>query len=333
MAKLLAADVHRALDGRWREVLADFGIDPSCLTGKHAPCPVCGGTDRFRFDDKDRRGTWICAQACNDGRKAGDGLTLARLVNRWTFPETLNAFAAYLGFEGRAVDRKVPPPPRPKPVEKAVATQRVKDLLSTMTSPDMVADVVTYLASRNVWPLPADCELYAHVGVEYRRQSQAKSWVSEGTFPCLIAPVKDLYGETVTAHVTYLENGDKLVRADHDGVVAPARKILSPMTGRIGCAVRLVPLDGSTLGIAEGIETALSAHRIHGLPVWSCLNTSLLASFMPPPGVTRVVVFADRDVAGMKAAWELGKQLEGRCTVDLELPPAGDWNDYARSAA
>lgn len=333
MARLLAADVHRAIDGRWRETLVDFGIDPSCLSGKHSPCPVCGGTDRFRFDDKDRRGTWICSQACNDGRKAGDGMTLVQKFNNWSFVETLNAFAGYLGFEGRAVDRKAPPAPTPRPVEVAVATQRVKDLLSTMTAPDMVADVVTYLTGRNVWPLPNECALYAHVGVEYRRQSLAKSWVSEGVFPCLIAPVKDLYGETVTLHATYLENGAKLVRIDSDGTELPARKIFSPMTGRVGCAVRLQPIDGTTLGIAEGIETALSAHRIHGLPVWSCLNTSLLASFVPPPGIHRVVVFADHDVPGMKAAWELGKHLEGRCTVDIELPPKGDWNDYARSAA
>lgn len=326
MARLLAADVHRALAGQWRDALCGVGVDESCLVNRHGPCPICGGKDRFRFDDKDRRGTWICNQ-CG----AGDGLTLAQKVNGWSFPETLNALAGYLGFEGRAVDRKAPPP-APRPVEKAVATQRVKDLLSTMTSPDMVADVVTYLTGRNVWPLPNECALYAHVGVEYRRQSLAKSWVSEGVFPCLITPVKDLYGETVTLHATYLENGAKLVRIDSDGTELPARKIFSPMTGRIGCAVRLMP-HGDVLGVAEGIETALSAHRIHGLPVWSCLNTALLAKFVPPPGVRRVVIFADKDVAGLEAAIELKAQLDGRCNVDIEVAPKGDWNDIARSAA
>src|SRR3546814_8086061 len=32
-----------------------FGISPSYLTGKQTPCPTCGGKDRFRFDNKDRR--------------------------------------------------------------------------------------------------------------------------------------------------------------------------------------------------------------------------------------------------------------------------------------
>ena len=202
MARLLAADVHRALAGQWRDALCGLGVDESCLVNRHGPCPICGGKDRFRYDDKDRRGTWIC-NVCG----AGDGLTLAQKVNGWSFVETLNALAGYLGFESRSVDRKAPAP-QPRKVEVAVATQRVKDILSTVTRPDLVADVVTYLASRNVWPLPNPCELYGHVGVEYRRQSLGKSWVTEGVFPCLIAPVKDLYGETVTMHVTYLERGE-----------------------------------------------------------------------------------------------------------------------------
>ncbi|MDV3452327.1 primase-helicase zinc-binding domain-containing protein [Klebsiella pneumoniae] len=38
-------------------------------------CPVCGGADRFRFDDKEGRGTWFCNQ-CG----AGDGLKLVEKV-------------------------------------------------------------------------------------------------------------------------------------------------------------------------------------------------------------------------------------------------------------
>jgi phage/plasmid primase-like uncharacterized protein len=39
--------------GNWVTILARFGADASCLDGKHRPCPSCGGTDRFRFDDRD----------------------------------------------------------------------------------------------------------------------------------------------------------------------------------------------------------------------------------------------------------------------------------------
>jgi autotransporter-associated beta strand protein len=33
------------------------------LSGRHVPCPFCGGRDRFRFDDKNGAGTWIPAGA------------------------------------------------------------------------------------------------------------------------------------------------------------------------------------------------------------------------------------------------------------------------------
>ena len=39
--------------GRWAAILPQLGVSPSALTGKHGPCPLCGGRDRFRFDDKE----------------------------------------------------------------------------------------------------------------------------------------------------------------------------------------------------------------------------------------------------------------------------------------
>jgi hypothetical protein len=44
---------------------------------RHQACPVCGGSDRFRFDDKEGRGTWFCNQ-CG----AGDGLAGRESVRR-----------------------------------------------------------------------------------------------------------------------------------------------------------------------------------------------------------------------------------------------------------
>ncbi len=45
------------------------------IKNRHQACPVCGGADRFRFDDKEGRGTWFCNQ-CG----AGDGLKLVEKV-------------------------------------------------------------------------------------------------------------------------------------------------------------------------------------------------------------------------------------------------------------
>lgn len=58
----------------WEEILLQLGIDLPGLN-KHGPCPCCGGKDRFRFDDKDGRGTWFCNHCGN-----GDGLDLIAKV-------------------------------------------------------------------------------------------------------------------------------------------------------------------------------------------------------------------------------------------------------------
>jgi putative DNA primase/helicase len=39
------------------------------------------------------------------------------------------------------------------------------------------------------------------------------------------------------------------------------------------------------LGIAEGIETALSASILFNVPVWAALTEGLLQEWVPPPDV------------------------------------------------
>jgi len=73
-AARLVSDVAAAAIGRWPDLLTAVGIDTP-FSGKHGPCPACGGKDRFRFDNKGGRGTWICNQ-CG----AGDGLDLVGKV-------------------------------------------------------------------------------------------------------------------------------------------------------------------------------------------------------------------------------------------------------------
>lgn len=71
-----ASDFVRAeAQGRWGYVLARLGYDVG--TGKHCPCPVCGGKDRFRFDNHnitEGDGGWICSQG-NGDTTGGDGLS------------------------------------------------------------------------------------------------------------------------------------------------------------------------------------------------------------------------------------------------------------------
>ena len=66
-------EIRAAAQYRWPEIHAALGIDQRYLKNKHQPCPACGGKDRFRYDDKDGNGTFICNHY-NNG--AGDGFGL-----------------------------------------------------------------------------------------------------------------------------------------------------------------------------------------------------------------------------------------------------------------
>src|SRR6478752_757930 len=72
---------------QWVALLQKYGVPASSLTGKGAPCPICGGNDRFTYDNNRGRGDWVCRK-CNDGdRKAGDGFELICKSAGMTFRE------------------------------------------------------------------------------------------------------------------------------------------------------------------------------------------------------------------------------------------------------
>ena len=84
-------------NGRWKEILSALGVDPATLKNHHGPCPGCGGKDRFRFDNLNGDGTFICSQG-GLGETAGDGFEL--LVNAGkaaSKSEALRLVADHLG--------------------------------------------------------------------------------------------------------------------------------------------------------------------------------------------------------------------------------------------
>lgn len=111
----------------------------------------------------------------------------------------------------------------------------------------------------------------------------------------------------------------------------PAKMTLGPM-GR--GAVRLFPA-GERLGIAEGIETALSASQIYSVPVWACLSANRLAAIELPDTVRLLMIFADNGDVGRREAFAAAEKYEQRgLNVEIITPSAhyaerspGDFND------
>ncbi|MHA3057760.1 primase-helicase zinc-binding domain-containing protein [Acinetobacter sp. ANC 5584] len=104
--------VRDAAQGNWKDlVFPAFAITVPAKKNQHGPCPICGGTDRFRCDDKQGKGTFICNQ-CG----AGDGFELivkARGIDR---ADVLKEIGAVLGLSS---ETKVTDADRKKWREKA----------------------------------------------------------------------------------------------------------------------------------------------------------------------------------------------------------------------
>lgn len=120
---------------------------------------------------------------------------------------------------------------------------------------------------------------------------------------------------------------------DGSAKAPPAKKMLGPVAGG---SVRLLPMtpDGH-LGIAEGIETALAAHRIFGLPVWAALSADGVRRWQWPDGVTHVTVFADAGDAGRQAAATLADRLNDAGIANRIVHPlhGDDFNDDLQHGA
>ena len=99
-------------------------------------------------------------------------------------------------------------------------------------------------------------------------------------WPGLVGIVRDGVGNpTGGIHRTFLLE-------DGSGKAPPGKKMLGPVAGG---SVRLsaIPADGH-LGIGEGIETALSAWAIFGIPTWAALSAGNLRDWQWPEGMLAV---------------------------------------------
>jgi putative DNA primase/helicase len=180
--------------------------------------------------------------------------------------------------------------------------------------------VTLYLKRRGfgrVWPLPACLRL--HPALPYWHGGN-----SVGTFPAMVAPMVAPNGRIVALHRTYLSSDGR--KAD----VAAVKKLSATAGVLAGACVLLHPPRGGTLGIAEGIETALAAWLASGVPTVAAYCAGNLAAWQWPASVQRIVIFADHDKAGREAAGLLRSRALAarlRCGVLTPTDDGADWCD------
>ena len=131
---------------------------------------------------------------------------------------------------------------------------------------------------------------------------------------------------------------------DESGMVALHRSFLDPRSagladlpipkralGRLGQgAVRLGPPCDGVLGLAEGIETAMAATLLTGMPCWATLGTERFARVALPACLKRLILFLDNDPGGRRAETLARQAQQGtRIGVEARFPQVAgaDWND------
>ena len=90
--------------GRWEQIHRSLGVALTTTSHlKHAPCPGCGGKDRFRVTKAYHdTGGYICGGGGDT--TGGDGFALLQHVHGWTPGESLRAVARECGLDVEAAE-------------------------------------------------------------------------------------------------------------------------------------------------------------------------------------------------------------------------------------
>jgi hypothetical protein len=112
-------DIKRRATGRWLQIYQSLlGLTAEQLDpGRHGPCPMCGGTDRFRARNSVAEdGALYCNKCFHDG--ARDGFAAVMWMTGCTFPEALRRVADCLGLTSSPVNGPAKSSPNRKKIHE-----------------------------------------------------------------------------------------------------------------------------------------------------------------------------------------------------------------------
>lgn len=263
-----------AVIGNWAQVFEAFGLPP-IDPKRHYDCPICKSIKSFRIDDKEGAGTFICK--CS----SGNGWRLLHEVTGRDFRDLASEVDRIIGntFNNEK--------PQTKPDKAVSAKAKFLSLCFLQNT-----DGQNYFNGRGLFRMPK-------MGVRWSYGEKCKE--VGRNIPCLYAIASNEYGEPAYIHLTFIENGEK-------ANIETVRKLYTVKECFGSVAIKLA-MATNVLGIAEGIETALSVSEIYKLPCWSTINAGLMEKFRAPTGVKELYIFADNDKngAGLAAAFNCGK--------------------------
>ena len=299
------SDIALAARNQWGSIFPALGITVP-VRGKHGACPVCGGKDRFHFDDKEGRGTWICRQC--EGKQAGDGLDLVCKATGKDNKAASLLVAQVLGLsagldmaaikanEDRAKQRAEQEQQREQAKRKAAA-----ELAQTILNQCQPAKDHPYLVGKGL----AECEAFI---LQAAVAGKAKG--------LLVVPLYNAVGKLTTCQ-TIDDTG-------HKYLLSGGRKE--------GSFHRIAGYE--VLAICEGYATGLSIHRATGFTVYCAIDAGNLRAVAEAVRAqhphAEIILAADNDAdyqenIGLLKAQAVADAIGGVVALPLI---SGDWNDY-----
>jgi putative DNA primase/helicase len=327
--------------GRWPEIIMRLGLlDSKALAGKHVPCPVCGGKDRFHFTDRGF-GRWHC-RGCGDGASGeggGDGVKLVMRVKGIDFLKAKKLIEEIVGeTRPKGSHKATAKPRRPASPQRAHAMPPIYQ--------DNAAPKTTMADARDVWDrakqlrgTPGEIYFSANRKLEIngydhvlrwlppqtgRVHAGQLSWAAAGG--AVIALMQDiLTGRARAAQLTLLDGEAQKI----------GRRNIGPVGG---CVIMLDIFEDVTQGlhIGEGLETCMTG-RLWGLvPVWALGSAGEIAKLPALGGVECLTLFQEVGCAASAAAVEACGcrwQAAGREVLIIEPTFGKDLNDVLKEKA
>ncbi|APW13273.1 toprim domain-containing protein [Salmonella enterica subsp. enterica serovar Muenster] len=292
--KMNVTETVKQACGHWPRILPALGV--KVIKNRHQSCPVCGGSDRFRFDDKEGRGTWFCNQ-CG----AGDGLKLVEKVFGVTPSEAAGKVNAVTGNLSPVAPEVI----AVAEAETVAGRKAAAALAVRLMEKTRPATGNAYLTRKGFPALECLTLTVMHKtgGVTFRTGD-------------VVVPLYDDTGVLVNLQ---LINADGLKRTLKGGQVKGACHVIEGKKQA-----------GKRLWIAEGYATALTVHHLTSETVMVALSSvnllSLASLARQKSPACQIVLAADRDLNcdGQSKAAVAADACEGV----VALPPVfGDWND------
>ncbi|MGA7586033.1 MAG: DUF927 domain-containing protein [Rouxiella badensis] len=177
-------DVRTKANGHWEGIFQRLDIPTNRSEGE---CPNCGGNTRYRFDDREGRGTYYCSH-CG----AGTGLDLVMKVNQCGARK-----AAELVADALALPLPEPAPAREKPQPNISITDKVAALVAKT--------------------VPGECDYLTNKGLP----SPSKALLSDGS---LLLVLQAMDGAMTGAQVIKSDGSKRLISGtSKKGAFIPVR--------------------------------------------------------------------------------------------------------------